>query len=474
MSRKPAFLHLLLSLCFVIFITFSSVQGEYQPQSSVPGFDCYRDFDSIVQSLQAFDAEYPELAQLSTIGNSWEGRPIYVLTLTNEARIEDKPRLVLVSGLRANAFAPVELSLRFAEKLLADYGENSESGWLLDHFELHLILLANPDGRARAEDQAIDGPEYITWQNNTHNSCSSEDIGVRLNQNFPYEWRSSDACDPAYSGEFATSELETQAIINYLQILSAQPKPILLLNLDSYKNEILSPYLSKPTADNPHLEDLYTLAEKIGYDTLSGPVRQGGDPSQQPSFGTLVDYAYGTLGIPSLVFSMGDELAGGYTSYCWYFEENLLERNINALTRALKVSSDPYQQSYGPEIEIGIVSQDINRVIVEGSANDYLAWFGGADLYSQVQSVQYSIDLPPWHPEADLQPVSGLVQDADYDFISHFSLEIDYSSFTPGYHRIFLQAWDTEADGNSSNPGLIEAVDIFIPYQCFIPLVNSE
>ena len=84
------------------------------------------------------------------------------------------------------------------------------------------------------------------------------------------------------------------------------------------------------------------------------------------------------------------------------------------------------------------------------------------------------IDLPPWHPEADLQPVSGLVQDADYDFISHFSLEIDYSSFTPGYHRIFLQAWDTEADGNSSNPGLIEAVDIFIPYQCFIPLVNSE
>jgi len=126
----------------VIFITFSSVQGEYQPQSSVPGFDCYRDFDSIVQSLQAFDAEYPELAQLSTIGNSWEDRLIYALTLTNEARIEDKPRLVLVTGLRANAFAPVELSLRFAEELLSNYGENSESGWLLDHFELHLIVLA--------------------------------------------------------------------------------------------------------------------------------------------------------------------------------------------------------------------------------------------------------------------------------------------------------------------------------------------
>lgn len=473
MTKLSTFTQLILFLGIVVLLSFSSVQAVFQPQSTIPGYSCYRDYDSIIQSITAMENDHPGLVHLSTIGYSWEGKPIYALTLTNQARLEDKPRLVLVSGLRANAFAPVELSSRFAEELLSNYGENSENGWLLDHFEVNMILLANPDGRARAEDQAEDEPESITWQNNTHNSCSSKETGVRLNQNFPYEWRGSDACEPAYSGEFTASEPETQALSSYLQALAGQPEPILLLNLDSYQNEILSPYLFNPTAENLNQQDLYTLADKIGYDTLSGPVQQD-DPDLQPSYGTLVDYTYGTLGIPSLVFRMGDPRTGGYSSFCWYFKENLLERNINALTRALKISADPYHQAYGPEIEIGIVSQDINGVIVEGSANDYLAWFGGADLYSQVQSVQYSIDLPPWHPEADLQPVSGLVQDADYDFISHFSLEIDYSSFTPGYHRIFLQAWDTEADGNSSNPGLIEAVDIFIPYQCFIPLVNSE
>jgi len=472
LTKIPAFNYWILSLGIIFLVSFSTVQADYQPQSSVPGYGCYRDYDSIIQSIEGMEIDHPELVQISTLGNSWQNQPIYALTITNQARIENKPRLVLVSGLRANAFAPVELSLRFAEGLLADYGENSDSGWVLDHFEVHLIVMANPDGRVIAEVQATNGAD-ITWQNNSHNSCLSQDVGVRLNQNFPYEWRDSDACDPAYSGEFSASEPETQAIANYLQTLVSQPEPITLLNLDSYQNEIISPYLSDPTAGNPHMEDLYTLAEKIGYNTLSSPVRQG-DSVHQPSYGTLVDYAYGTLGIPSLVFSMGDELAGGYTSRCWYFEDYLVEKNIIALMRALYVSADPYHQAYGPEIENLVVSQDINSVNVEGSANDFEAWFWGADVYSQVNSVQYSIDLPPWHPEAVFYPVSTLTQDAIDDYVSHFSVDIDYSSFSPGEHRIFFQAWDTEVNENASNPGLVEVNDVFIPYRLFVPLVSME
>lgn len=472
MTKKSAFYHLLFSLGIILLLTFSTVQAGYQSQSSIPGYVCYRDSASIIQSLQTLASDYPELVQLSIIGNSWEGQPIYVLILTNQSKIEPKPHLVLVSGLRANAFAPVELSLRFAEELLANYGNNSDNGWLLDHFELHLILLANPDGRVRAESQAQDGDD-ITWQNNTHNTCLSQDIGVRLNQNFPYEWDASNACDPAYSGPSAESEPETQAISNHLQELATQPEPILLLHLDSYQNEFLSPYLSNPTAVYPHINDLYTLAEKIGFNTLSGPVRQD-DTEHQPSYGTLIDYSFGTLGIPSLVFSMGDFLAGKYTSYCWYFDDYLVEQNTAALIRALKVSADPYHQPYGPEIEILAINQNMYRISIEGSANDFETWFGGADLYSQVESVQYSINLPPWHPEAVLFPVFNLTQDTNRDYVSNFSFEIDYSFFSPGEHRIFLQSWDAESNGNPSNPGLVEAIDIFIPYRQFLPLLITE
>lgn len=455
-------------------LSSSPIQAGFVFQSNVPDYPCYRDSATIHQSLQTLENDYPQLVQLSSIGNSWGGKPIQLLKITNQSITDTKPRLVLMSGLRANAFAPVELSLRFAENLLAGYADNTDSTWLLNYFELHLILLANPDGRIQAEQQAMSGAD-ISWQNNTHNACSSQNIGVRLNHNFSFNWRASDvgACDPAYAGQFAGSEPETQAIQTYLEDLASKPEPIMLLNLDSYQNEIMSPYLYDSLADNPHLTDLYTLAEKIGYNTLSVPVQQG-DTSHQPSNGTLVDYAYGTLGIPSLVFSMGDSLAGGYTSSCRYFDDDLLERNITALTRALKVSVDPYHQSYGPEIEFENVNQDNHSIIIEGSANDFTFWHDGADVYSQVKSVYYSIDLPPWHPQAVLYSVSNLSQDNNSNYISSFNVEINYSQLSIGHHQLFFQAWDTEADGNPSNPGLVSAIDIIVPYLQFIPLVNMN
>jgi len=474
LTKKSVLFSLLLSLGIVIFSSFSTIQAEYQPQSTIPGFDCYRDSASISQSLQTLSSEYPGLVQLSTIGYSTENQPIHVLKITNQSIDTYKPRLVLLSGLRANSFAPVELNLRFAEQLLANYNEKTESAWMIDHFELHVILLANPDGRAKAETQAEDG-DNITWQNNTNNACSSQDIGVRLNHNFPYDWIPSEVgpCDPAYSGETAASEPETQAIITYLQDLANQPEPILLLHLDSYENEILSPFLSNPTAENPHLNDLYTLAEKIAYNTLSVPIPQG-DPHHQPSHGTLIDYAYGTLDIPSLVFSMGDKYVGGYTSFCWYFDENLVENNIAALYRALNISADPYHQAYGPDIEIENVHQGISSITIQGSANDYLTWFEGADVYSEVKNVQFSIDLPPWHPQVILYTIPNLVQNANYDYVSDFDLELNFALFSPGNHRIFFQAWDTQDNGNPSNPGLVSVVEIFIPYQLFMPIMIAE
>lgn len=475
MTKKSVLFSLLLSLGVVIFSSFSTIQAEYQPQSTIPDFDCYRDSAFISQSLQTLSSEYPGLAELSTIGYSTEDQPIQSLKITNQSINTYKPRLVLLSGLRANAFAPVELNLRFAEQLLADYDEKTDSAWMVDHFELHIILLANPDGRARAEGQAQNG-DNITWQNNTNNSCSSQDIGVRLNHNFPYDWIPSEVgpCDPAYSGETAASEPETQAIITYLQDLANQPEPILLLHLDSYENEILSPFLSNPTAENHHLDDLYTLADKIAYNTLSVPIPQG-ETSHQPSYGTLVDYAYGTLAIPSLVFKMGDFRSGGYTTFCGYFDENLVENNIAALYRALNISADPYHQAYGPDIEIDNVSQHLNTIVVEGNANDFKNWYQGANVYSEVKSIFYSIDLPPWHPEAILYPVSNLVQDSQIDYLSHFDLEIDYSLISPGKHRIFFQAWDTGDNGKPSNPGLVSVVEVIItPEHLFLPIISKK
>ena len=151
---------------------------------------------------------------------------------------------------------------------------------------------------------------------------------------------------------------------------------------------------------------------------------------------------------------MGYESAGGYSRYCWYFNDHLIKNNIPALIRALKISADPYHQIYGPEIEINHVSQDINSVNVEGSANDFETWFRGADVYSQVESVKFSVDLPPWHPDATLFPITDLTQDSQSDWTSHFTLEIDYSFFYLGSSHL-LSGMGHRSQWQSKQPGLV-------------------
>ena len=478
MTSKTFLIRLFLSVGASFFLSFSNIQAGNQPDSTVPGFSCYRDSASIFESLETIENNYPGLTQLTSIGFSWERRPIYLLKLTNQSINTTKPQLILLSGLRGNAFAPVELSLRFAEELLYKYGSDPDSTWMLDYLELHLILLANPDGRAKAEQQAQAG-EDITWQNNTNNTCSTQEIGVRLNQNFPFQWRDSDIgpCDPSYAGPSAASEPETQAVMTYLEQLSEQSNQVLMLHLDgqdSKEKYFLSPYLFNPIAANPHIDELYTLAEKISYGTVSAPVRQGSNLELQPSYGMLVDYAYGTLGIPSLLFDMGG------IHWYWYFEDYLLEPNMDTLRRAAKASADPYHRPFGPEVVIENINYDKSSLTIQGYADDYTTWWGGgADVYSQVKRLEFSVDLPPWHPDAILYPINGLTRDAEFDFISHFEDKIAYWQLPPGNHRLFIQAWDTEADGNPSNPGLVSAADIFVPDQSFfqrsfLPLIIKK
>ena len=459
MKKSLKFLHVLLA--FLIFSSTSSAlaQSQFQTQSTVPGFPCYRDITAIYQSMQNLKSSYPNLVKLNQIGSSWDGMPIYALEITNQSINESKPRLVLVSGLRANAFAPLELSLRFAEELLANYGESAEDSWILDYLELDLILLANPDGRLKAELQAEQGLE-ISWQNNVHNSCPENETGVRLNRNFPYQWRGSvtESCDAAYSGESPGSEAESQAIVNYLIALKAEEERILLLHLDAIENEMLSPFRYNPVAENNYIDELYTLGKKITYNSLVKPYRQN-ESGYPATYGTLVDFAYGELDIPSLLFTMGSSMAGGHATECWYFDEYLLEANLAALKQALKLSSEPFQRAYGPDLEIESLSYQQNSIIISGGADDYTKWFNGADQYSSVKRIEYSIDLPPWHPQAELYPVTKIEQDSIYRFYARFELEIPTEGLSEGKHRIYFQAWDEESDIAASRPGIVSAID---------------
>jgi len=351
---------------------------------------------------------YPGLVRVKTIGQSFEGRPIQVLQLGRDVETNTKPRLVLVSGLQANALAPVELNLLFAETLLNAYGEDANASWLLDQTEIHLILVANPDGRQIAEDQTMNGAAP-TWTKNRHAyGCATGDGGVALGLNFSYEWEAviTEACAPNYPGPSEASEPETQAIESYLeQILAQNPERSLVIDLQNEGDWLITPFLYSKTADNPLEDDLYMLASKLAYNSQPMPLR-GSCPTIGILTGTLTDFAFGELQSPSLRFNLGPAEAGDNVTKCWYFNGYMKPEGLSSLTRAALLAAGPLAQAQGPEITFTTIEDFPFTTHITGQADDasfYKPWLT-EDEYSAVHHVAFSLDVPPWTPDAVLHP----------------------------------------------------------------------
>jgi len=178
----------------------------------IPGYPCYRTVEETLADGGALAAAYPDLAEWIDIGDSWEktepgglaGYDLMVLRLTNTTNgipSVDKPRLWVMGATHARELVTAETVTRFAEHLLANYDLDPDVTWLLDHYEIHLLLMTNPDGRKHAETGAW-------WRKNTNqNYCgvTSSDRGADLNRNHDFYWgccggSSGSECDTTYRG----------------------------------------------------------------------------------------------------------------------------------------------------------------------------------------------------------------------------------------------------------------------------------
>lgn len=444
--------------------------------SNLPSpYDCYRSYATITTRLHELTDLYPDLAQLRTIGQSFGGISIDVLQLGREVETNAKPRLVLVSGLQANAFAQVELSLIFAETLLDSYGEDANANWLLDQTEIHLILVANPDGRLIAEQQVLAGLTP-TWTKNTNPyECANGNGGVALGLNFDYEWAaiSTNPCADDYPGPLAASEPETQAIENYLEeILAQSPEMSLVIDLQNESdpalaNRLITPFLYDKTAANPLEDDLYMLANKLAYNSEAMPLR-GSNPDMGILNGNLTDYAFGELQAPSLRFNLGpDEVTS-----CWYFNEVLKPEGLTTLLRAAMLAAGPLNQAQGPEITFTETETGVFTSYIAGVAND-MSFYKmplNPGEYSAVHHVSFSVDTPPWLPDAVMIQAEGQ-QRPEARFVMDFEHTFFLAELTPGKHTLYFQAWDTDPAGDPGQAGMINAIEIFTPFYRFFPLL---
>jgi len=123
-------------------------------------FDIFYKHDDLTRLLFEYAQAFPTLAAIRSIGKSYEGRDIWVATITNVATgaAEDKPAFWSDGNIHAAELTASTAVLYFLNELLTRYGSDAEITHLLDTRAIYLCPRLNPDG---AELALADRPRHI-------------------------------------------------------------------------------------------------------------------------------------------------------------------------------------------------------------------------------------------------------------------------------------------------------------------------
>lgn len=109
--------------------------------------DGYHTYAQITADMQDFADDYPDICRLFTVGQSVQGRELWVLLITDNPDIEeDEPEFRYISTMHGDEVTGMEMCLLFAEMLLSEYGTNPRISSLIDETVIWIMPCMNPDG----------------------------------------------------------------------------------------------------------------------------------------------------------------------------------------------------------------------------------------------------------------------------------------------------------------------------------------
>jgi murein tripeptide amidase MpaA len=123
-------------------------------------FDIFYKHDDLTRLLFEYAQAFPTLVAIRSIGKSYEGRDIWVATVTNVATdaAEDKPAFWADGNIHAAELTASTAVLYYLHELVTRFGIDAQVTQLLNTRTLYLCPRLNPDG---AELALADKPRHI-------------------------------------------------------------------------------------------------------------------------------------------------------------------------------------------------------------------------------------------------------------------------------------------------------------------------
>ena len=131
-----------------------------QPATPTPRFDTFYRHDALTRLLFDYADAHPGLISVASIGKSFEGRDIWVATVTNTATgpAGEKPAFWADGNIHAAELTASTAVLYYLHQLATRYGSDADVTQLLDTRAVYLCPRLNPDG---AELALADRPRHI-------------------------------------------------------------------------------------------------------------------------------------------------------------------------------------------------------------------------------------------------------------------------------------------------------------------------
>ncbi|MGF1700177.1 peptidase [Photobacterium makurazakiensis] len=172
----------------------------------------YLSYQDTIDFLTQAMEKYPNLIRLESIGDTHEGRPIMMVTVSQDVAYANlKPALLYTGTIHAREWIGIELAVNFIQYILDNYPSNPDVVEALTRNTLYMVPCLNPDGFEYSRKQ------FSFWRKNRRDNGDGT-FGVDLNRNFGVNFhRSSDTQSNIYGGPAPFSEPETQAIKGFVE-----------------------------------------------------------------------------------------------------------------------------------------------------------------------------------------------------------------------------------------------------------------
>ncbi|SNR93232.1 carboxypeptidase T [Haloechinothrix alba] len=288
---------------------------RHQPVSIAappPVDDAYHAYEEMTAVLSDTAAEHPDITELTSVGTSYEGRDLPLITISDNPAQDSaepaEPEVLFTCTMHAREHLTSEMCLRIVTRFTSEYGTGPEVTELVNERAIHVLPMVNPDGAA----YDVSGERYKGWRKSRMPHYWGS-VGTDLNRNWAYNWgccggSSGYPRSNTYRGPEPFSDPETRVIAEFVnsRVVDGQQRIAAHVDFHSYGELVLWPF-GFTAADTPDgmTEEEYQRFVDVGTAMAD---TNGYEPMQSSDFyitdGTVNDWMWGEHDILSFTFEM--------------------------------------------------------------------------------------------------------------------------------------------------------------------------